>query len=63
MSDEAHFCGGDPRPESLLDKCPEHPDAPYEGGYGLAGGGMGAYCICTICGTLFGKVLDREDDE
>lgn len=51
-------------PSAALDHCPEHPDqttANCEGGYGLAGGGMGAYYICGVCGSVFGKTDDGDD--
>lgn len=52
------------RPEAQLDHCPEHLDqttANCDGGYGLAGGGVGMYYICGECGSVFGKTDDGED--
>lgn len=40
--------------------CPAHPDATHEYGYGLAGGGFGAYSVCNECGVIFDKVDDPE---
>lgn len=51
-------------PSAALDHCAEHPDQTSEnceGGYGLAGGGVGAYYICGKCGNVFGKTDDGED--
>lgn len=52
------------RPEAALDHCADHPDqntSNCEGGYGLAGGGVGMYFICNTCGSVFGKTDDGED--
>lgn len=49
---------------AALDHCSEHPDqttANCEGGFGLAGGGYGAYSICGKCGGIFGKTDDGDD--
>lgn len=40
--------------------CPEHHDVPPEINYGLAGGGIGVYMICPVCGRILGK--DQDDD-
>ena len=32
-----------------------------EFGYGLAGGGMGAYIYCTDCNQVIEKTLDHDD--
>lgn len=60
----AHISSSTIRPEALLDHCSEHPDqttANCEGGYGLAGGGVGMYYICGTCGNPFGKTDDGDD--
>lgn len=60
----AHIDSSTIRPSALLDHCSEHPDqttANCEGGYGLAGGGVGMYYICGTCGGVFGKTDDGED--
>ena len=52
------------RPDAQLDHCPEHHDQTTEnceGGYGLAGGGLGAYYLCGTCGRVFGKTDDDDD--
>lgn len=52
------------KPSAALDHCSEHPDqttANCEGGYGLAGGGVGTYSICGTCGKIFGKTDDGDD--
>lgn len=41
-------------------KC-EGPSA-WEHGYGLAGGGMGAYLFCPICEKVVQKNQDRDED-
>ncbi len=43
-----------------IDKCPDHPDAEQEMGYGLAGGGMGVYTYCSICGRVLTKTMDQD---
>lgn len=40
--------------------CPEHPNIEPEVGYGLAGGGMGVYSYCPVCGMVIEKVQDPE---
>lgn len=40
--------------------CPEHPDAPVDSGYGMAGGGMGIYTCCSMCGRILSKSEDPE---
>jgi len=40
------------------DVCPDHPDARQEMGYGLAGGGMGVYTCCSVCGHIISKTMD-----
>ena len=52
------------KPSAALDHCADHPDQTTEnceGGYGLAGGGVGMYYICGTCGNIFGKTDDGED--
>src|SRR3546814_3564992 len=42
-----------------LDHCVDHPESTAENspdGFGLAGGGFGAYSVCEICGAVFNKV-------
>jgi hypothetical protein len=50
--------------DSLPDACPKCSGGMYVG-YGLAGGGMGAYAICLTddCDDTIYKVLDSEDDD
>jgi len=38
------------------EKCPVCRGVHIQGGYGLAGGGMGVYKYCEDCGTVFDKV-------
>jgi len=58
----AIVCGANPPPdaESLPDECPKCGN-PTEGGYGLMGGGCGAYVLCTdeAC-DFFAKQQDCE---
>lgn len=52
------------KPSAALDHCADHPDQTTEnceGGYGLAGGGVGMYYICGTCGNVFGKTDDGDD--
>lgn len=52
------------KPSAALDHCADHPNQTTEnceGGYGLAGGGVGMYYICGTCGNVFGKTDDGED--
>lgn len=52
------------KPLAALDHCADHPDQTTEnceGGYGLAGGGVGMYYICGTCGNVFGKTDDGEE--
>ena len=35
----------------------------FEAGYGMAGGGMGAYMYCCKCGEIASKVQDQQDRE
>lgn len=48
--------------EAALPHCVDHPTASYSGGFGLAGGGYGPYCICDECGRLFGKIEEPDDE-
>ena len=43
--------------DTLPDHCPDHPDAEFMGGHGLAGGGFGSYVVCSECGRTW-KVMD-----
>jgi len=40
-------------------RCSKHPEAIPEMGYGLAGGGIGAYSYCPECGTVLSKSQDH----
>lgn len=51
-------CGG-PEVTTLREKCPAHPEAILEMGYGLAGGGIGPYSYCPICGSVVSKSQDH----
>lgn len=47
-------------PESVMPsatalQCADHPDAPWDPGFGYAGGGFGDYRICRECRRVFGK--------
>jgi hypothetical protein len=42
-------------PDACPDFCPKC-RVPAEHGFGLAGGGYGAYSYCPKCGELLGKV-------
>lgn len=43
-----------------VDRCPDHPNVEPEMGYGMAGGGMGAYSFCPECGKVLSKTQDHE---
>lgn len=61
-----HITPSEPRKEALSPHCPEHPDQTAEnceGGFGLAGGGFGAYNICGKCGRIFNKTVEPDDGE
>ena len=61
-----HITDSVARPEALNEHCPEHPDQTAEnspGGFGLAGGGFGAYSICNICGRIFNKFVIPDDED
>jgi hypothetical protein len=59
-----HIDLAEPTTEAQLDKCPDHPNAEAEGGFGLAGGGFGPYMVCTVCCRIFGKInLPDSEDE
>lgn len=55
----------DPLPSYSLDiKCPDHPEAIPEQGYGFAGGmGLGVYSSCPECDCILSKTLDPEETE
>ena len=60
----AHIDESTIKPSAALDHCADHPDQTTEnceGGYGLAGGGVGMYYVCGTCGNIFGKTDDGED--
>lgn len=60
----AHIDESTIKPTAALDHCADHPDQTTEnceGGYGLAGGGVGMYFICGTCGNVFGKTDDGEE--
>lgn len=42
-----------------ITRCPAHPDVLPEMGYGLAGGGIGAYSYCPICCAVLNKTQDH----
>lgn len=42
-------------------KCPEHPLAAPEIGFGLAGGGYGVYTVCPICARILSKTQEEFD--
>jgi hypothetical protein len=46
-----------------MDKCP-HCGSELKVGFGLAGGGYGAYTYCPAddCGKYFDKTQERDDD-
>ena len=39
------------------------PAPEFELGYGLAGGGIGAYEWCPVCERVVSKTDDRDEDE
>lgn len=41
-------------------KCPDHPTARVETGYGLAGGGYGVYTLCSTCCRILSKSQDPD---
>lgn len=41
-------------------RCPDCGGTDIGGGYGIAGGGIGAYLYCRQCGVVFDKVQDPE---
>lgn len=43
-------------------KCPEHPTALPEVGFGLAGGGYGVYTVCPECARILSKTLEPDDE-
>lgn len=64
MADEAkfHLDSSEQDPELSEvhpDQCPDC-KVPAELGYGLAGGGIGAYSFCPQCGKLLAKTQDEE---
>jgi hypothetical protein len=38
--------------------CPDHPTVEPEVGFGLAGGGYGAYTYCPVCHRILLKTQD-----
>lgn len=36
-------------------RCSDHPSAPPEDGFGMAGGGFGIYTYCPECGRVLTK--------
>lgn len=48
--------GPDRMPED--GQCAEHPDLEPEVGFGLAGGGYGAYTYCGKCGKMLSKLME-----
>ncbi len=63
MTNHIYITESTPREGTTVAKCPDHPDAPSTGGFGLAGGGFGPYEICDVCGRLFGKVVVDDDED
>lgn len=41
-------------------RCPDHPTTEPEVGYGMAGGGIGVYEFCPMCGRILCKSQDPE---
>lgn len=50
----------DDLPDIGPDTCPDC-RVPYEVGFGLAGGGYGAYTYCPECGKLLSKTEETDD--
>lgn len=42
-----------------VERCPKHPEVVPEMGYGLAGGGIGVYSYCPVCGSVLNKTQDH----
>lgn len=42
--------------------CPRHPGVEPEVGFGLAGGGYGAYTYCPTCGQILDKTQEEPDE-
>lgn len=64
MTTSIHIDPSDPTPRALKDHCEDHPEQTAEncqGGFGLAGGGFGAYSICGVCGCIFNKFIFEDD--
>lgn len=57
-----HFSPVEIREEAKAEACPDHPDAESFPGYGLAGGGFGSYLVCGVCGYVFGKTQEMDDE-
>jgi hypothetical protein len=45
----------------MADHCPDHPEAEPSVGFGLAGGGYGAYIYCPECGHIIEKWQEEND--
>lgn len=43
-------------------RCPDHPDAELQEGFGNAGGGYGAYLVCPECSRVLSKTQAPEGD-
>jgi hypothetical protein len=41
--------------------CPDHPTQEPEMGFGLAGGGYGAYSYCPICHRILEKTQEHDE--
>ncbi len=41
-------------------RCPDHPDALLEMGFGLAGGGYGPYSYCPVCNRIIHKTQEHD---
>lgn len=48
------------RSDSDFSACPEHPEVEPEVGFGLAGGGYGAYTYCPRCHRILTKTQEHE---